>query len=117
MLAGEILVLAFENASTMQQMRQEEQRLLKFRMGASNHLYRLTVIILFASFALALILLLFTISFSPTNLKRAPRQRAPLEKAKIPFVNLPLVCCRCRMRSAESFPVSFMTALASISLA
>ena len=55
-LAGEILTLAFENASIMQQMRQEERQLLKLRMAASNHLYRLTVIILAFSFALALIL-------------------------------------------------------------
>lgn len=55
-IAGEILTLAFENASIMQQMRQEEQQLLKLRMAASNRLYTLTVVILAFSFALALIL-------------------------------------------------------------
>ncbi|MGA8441440.1 MAG: CHASE3 domain-containing protein [Candidatus Sulfotelmatobacter sp.] len=56
-LASEILSLAFENASTMQQMRQQERQLLKLRMAASNRLYRITVIILAVSFALALLLL------------------------------------------------------------
>ncbi len=56
-MAADLLALAFENASTMQQMRQEERKLLKLRMEASNGLYRLTVIILGVSFALALILL------------------------------------------------------------
>lgn len=55
-IAANVLTLAFENASIMAQMRQEEQRLLKLRMAASNRLYSLTIIILFASFALALIL-------------------------------------------------------------
>ena len=55
-LAAQVLSLAFENASIMQQMRQEEQQLLQFRMGISNRLYKLTVIILFLSFALALVL-------------------------------------------------------------
>ncbi len=68
-LAGEILVLAFENASTMQQMRQEERQLLKLRMEASNHLYRLTVIILGASFALALILLFIHYQLLTSELK------------------------------------------------
>ncbi len=56
-IAAQALSLAFENASITQQMRQEEQRLLQLRMGTSNRLYKLTVIILFLSFALALILL------------------------------------------------------------
>ena len=55
-IAGQILGLAFENASVMQQMRQEEHRLLQQRMAASTRLYDLTVLILFFSFALALVL-------------------------------------------------------------
>ena len=55
-IAADVLTLAFENASIMAQMRQEEQRLLNFRIGVSNRLYFLTIIILFVSFTLALIL-------------------------------------------------------------
>ncbi|MGA8274482.1 MAG: CHASE3 domain-containing protein [Candidatus Sulfotelmatobacter sp.] len=55
-IAGQILTLAFENASLMQQLRQEEHRLLQLRMAASTRLYRLTVVILFLSFVLALVL-------------------------------------------------------------
>jgi signal transduction histidine kinase len=55
-IAGQILGLASENASIMQQMRQEEQRLLRQRIAASTRLYDLTVVILFFSFALALVL-------------------------------------------------------------
>jgi signal transduction histidine kinase len=68
-LAGEILSLAFENASTMQQMRQEEKQLLKLRMAASNRLYRLTVIILGVSFALALVLLFIHYRLLASELK------------------------------------------------
>jgi signal transduction histidine kinase len=68
-LAGEILSLAFENASTMQQMRQQESQLLKLRRGASNRLYRLTVIILAVSFSLALMLLFLHYRLLSSELK------------------------------------------------
>ena len=76
-IASEILSLAFENASTMHQMRQEERQLLKLRMEASNRLYRLTVIILGVSFALALILLFIHYRLLTSELKaRALAERA-----------------------------------------
>ncbi len=76
-MAGEILSLAFENASTMQQMRQEERQLLKLRMDASNRLYKLTVIILGVSFASALILLFIHYRLLTSELKaRALAERA-----------------------------------------
>jgi len=68
-MAGDILALAFENASTMQQMRQEERRLLNVRMEASNRLYKLTVVILGVSFALALILLFLHYRLLTSELK------------------------------------------------
>ncbi len=68
-LAAQILSLAFENASIMHQMRQEEQQLLQVRMAASNRLYRLTVIILSLSFALALILLFIHYRLLTSELK------------------------------------------------
>ncbi len=68
-IAAQLLSLAFEHASIMQQMRQEEQRLLQLRMGTSNRLYRLTVIILFLSFALALILLFIHYRLLTSELK------------------------------------------------
>src|SRR5271156_1509714 len=55
-IAAQNLGLASENASVMQQMRQEEHRLLQQRIAASTRLYDLTVVILFFSFALALVL-------------------------------------------------------------
>ncbi len=68
-LAAQILSLAFENASITQQMRQQEQQLLQLRTGISNRLYKLTVIILFLSFALALVLLFIHYRLLTSELK------------------------------------------------
>jgi signal transduction histidine kinase len=55
-IAHQDLALAFEKASVMQEMRDEEQGLLKLRTTASSHFFSLTVVTLAISFALALIL-------------------------------------------------------------
>lgn len=55
-MTDEGLTLAFQSASVMEQMRQEEQGLLVLRMGVSNRLFTLTVGILAVTFTLALIL-------------------------------------------------------------
>ena len=55
-LTDEGLTLAFQGASVMEQMRREEQQLLKVRMETSNRLFRLTVVILAVTFTLALLL-------------------------------------------------------------
>ncbi|MFZ0319126.1 MAG: CHASE3 domain-containing protein [Candidatus Sulfotelmatobacter sp.] len=55
-IAAKNLSLAFERASVMQDMRDEEQRLLQLRTATSNHLFILTVAILAITFAASLIL-------------------------------------------------------------
>jgi signal transduction histidine kinase len=55
-IRGEDLALSFEKASVMQEMRDEEQRLLKLRTSSSDRFFSLTVATLLISFALALIL-------------------------------------------------------------
>jgi len=50
------LAIAADITSTMQQMRDEEQRLLDVRAGVSNHLFILAVVVLMITFILALIL-------------------------------------------------------------
>ena len=55
-LTDESLTLAFQEASVIAQMRQEEQRLLNVRTSNSNRLYMLTVVILAVTFALAIVL-------------------------------------------------------------
>jgi signal transduction histidine kinase len=55
-IARQDLTLAFEKASIMQEMRDEEQRLLKVRTITSNRFFSLTVVTLAVSFALSLVL-------------------------------------------------------------
>jgi signal transduction histidine kinase len=55
-MATQDLALAYERASIMQQMREEEQRLLQLRTMASNRFFSLTVATLALTFALSLIL-------------------------------------------------------------
>jgi len=55
-MATQDLALAYERASIMQQMRDEEQRLLQLRTMASNRFFSLTVATLALTFALSLIL-------------------------------------------------------------
>jgi signal transduction histidine kinase len=55
-IKSEDLALSFEKASVMQEMRDEEQRLLKLRTSSSNRFFSLTVATLLVSFILALIL-------------------------------------------------------------
>jgi signal transduction histidine kinase len=55
-IKSEDLTLSFEKASVMQEMRDEEQRLLKLRTSSSSLFFSLTVATLLVSFVLALIL-------------------------------------------------------------
>ena len=55
-IKSEDLALSFERASVMQDMRDEEQRLLKLRTSTSSRFFSLTVGTLLTSFVLALIL-------------------------------------------------------------
>jgi signal transduction histidine kinase len=55
-IARQDLSLAFEKASVAQEMRDEEQRLLKVRTIASNRFFSLTVVTLAISFVLSLVL-------------------------------------------------------------
>jgi len=51
-----LVPLVYDNAATLEQMYDEEQRLLNVRMGASAQLFRRTCVVLVLTFALALIL-------------------------------------------------------------
>jgi signal transduction histidine kinase len=73
-LMGKGLAVGFQSAAIMQQMRQEEQTLLQIRTTQSNRLFVLTVLILFLTFALALIL--FFIHYRLLNSELRARELA-----------------------------------------
>jgi signal transduction histidine kinase len=73
-LTIEGLNLGFQSAALALQMREQEQALLKIRMRQSNRLFVLTVVILAASFALALIL--FFIHYLLLNSELKARESA-----------------------------------------
>ncbi|MGB8830566.1 MAG: CHASE3 domain-containing protein, partial [Candidatus Sulfotelmatobacter sp.] len=73
-LTMEGLNLGFQSAALALQMREQEQALLKIRMRQSNRLFVLTVVILAASFALALIL--FFIHYLLLNSELKARESA-----------------------------------------
>src|SRR6202522_3924375 len=68
------LALSFERASIMQQMRDEEERLLRLRTVDSNRLFSLSIITLAVAFALALVL--FSIHYRLLNSELAARELA-----------------------------------------
>jgi signal transduction histidine kinase len=68
------LALAFEKASAMDQMRDEEQRLLQQRTLTSNRLFSLTVLTLAAAFILALVL--FSVHYRLLWLELGAREQA-----------------------------------------
>ncbi len=76
-ITAEGLSLSQANASILLEMRQEEQHLLSLRMQVSNRLFRLTVIILGATFALAVLLFFIHYRLLATEL----RARALAESA------------------------------------
>jgi signal transduction histidine kinase len=73
-ISGETLSLSAQSAAIMQQMRQQEQALLRFRTNESNRLFVLTVAILEITFALAL--LLFFIHYRLLNAELNAREIA-----------------------------------------
>ena len=73
-IAGKDLALSFERASIMQEMRDQEQRLLMLRTATSNRFFSLTVITLAISFALAL--LLFSIHYRLLSAELEARAQA-----------------------------------------
>lgn len=73
-IAAKELALATEKASVMQQMHDEEQRLLKLRTMASTRFFSLTVVTLAVSFALALALL--SIHYRLLNTELLAREQA-----------------------------------------
>jgi signal transduction histidine kinase len=68
------LALSFERASIMQQMRDEEERLLRLRTVDSNRLFSLSIITLAVAFVLALVL--FSIHYRLLNSELAARELA-----------------------------------------
>jgi signal transduction histidine kinase len=78
-ITTETLNLAFQSAEIVQRMRQREQSLLEVRTKESNRLYALTVIILAATFTLALILFFIHYRLLHTEL----RAREAAEKAAL----------------------------------
>ena len=76
-ISGETLNLSAQSAAIMQQMREQEQALLRIRTQESNRLFVLTVAILEITFALAL--LLFFIHYRLLNAELGAREVA--EKA------------------------------------
>ena len=73
-IARQDLALAFDKASVMQEMRDEEQRLLKQRTSASSYFFSLTVATLVISFALALVL--FSIHYRLLTVELEARAQA-----------------------------------------
>jgi signal transduction histidine kinase len=73
-IASEDLALAFEKAAIMQEMRDEEQSLLKVRTAASSRFLSLTVATLAISFAFSLIL--FSIHYQLLNTELEARAQA-----------------------------------------
>lgn len=68
------LAIASEIASTLQQMRNEEQRLLGVRAKASRHLFMVAVVVLTATFILALIM--FSVHYRLLTAELNARERA-----------------------------------------
>jgi signal transduction histidine kinase len=68
------LALAFERASIMQQMRNEEEQLLRLRTVDSNRFFSISIITLAVAFALALVL--FSIHYRLLNSELAARELA-----------------------------------------
>lgn len=73
-ITSEDLAVSFERASIMQEMRNEEQHLLKQRTQASNRFFSLTVATLVISFFLALIL--FSVHYRLLETELAARAQA-----------------------------------------
>lgn len=73
-ITSEDLAVSFERASVMQEMRNEEQRLLKQRTMTSNRFFSLTVATLVISFLLALVL--FSIHYRLLETELAARAQA-----------------------------------------
>jgi signal transduction histidine kinase len=73
-IAARDLAVAFQRASLMQQMRDEEDRLLNLRTTASNRFFSLTVVILAVTFVLALAL--FSIHYQLLSAELVARQQA-----------------------------------------
>ncbi|MGA2020746.1 MAG: CHASE3 domain-containing protein [Candidatus Sulfotelmatobacter sp.] len=73
-IASKDLALAFERASIIQEMRDEEQRLLQFRNLASNRFFSLTVAILATTFVASLFL--FSIHYRLLNTELEARAQA-----------------------------------------
>jgi signal transduction histidine kinase len=73
-IAAKDLALAVEKASVVQEMRDEEQRLLRLRTMASNRFFSLTVVTLGFSFALALAL--FSVHYRLLNAELLAREQA-----------------------------------------
>ena len=79
-LAGLDLALAFQKASIMEDMRNEEQRLLALRTESSNRFFYLTVVTLAISFASALVLFSIHYRLLTAELQaRAQAERAARE--------------------------------------
>jgi signal transduction histidine kinase len=70
------LPIAADITSTMQQMREEEQRLLDVRSKVSNHLFVLAVVVLMITFILALIL--FSLHYKLLTAELDAREQAEL---------------------------------------
>jgi signal transduction histidine kinase len=73
-IAARDLAVAFQRASLMQQMRDEEDRLLHLRTTASSRFFSLTVVILAVTFVLALAL--FSIHYRLLSAELVARQQA-----------------------------------------
>jgi signal transduction histidine kinase len=73
-IAARDLAVAFQRASVMQQMRDEEDRLLHLRTTASNRFFSLTVAILAVTFVLALAL--FSIHYRLLSAELVAREQA-----------------------------------------
>jgi signal transduction histidine kinase len=79
-IAGQDLALAFQKASIMEDMRNEEQRLLALRTESSNRFFYLTVVTLAISFASALVLFSIHYRLLTAELQaRAQAERAARE--------------------------------------
>jgi signal transduction histidine kinase len=73
-ISRRVLPIAADVTSTMQQMRDEEQRLLDIRVRVSNHLFVLAVIVLMITFILAL--MLFSVHYQLLTTELDAREEA-----------------------------------------
>jgi signal transduction histidine kinase len=73
-ISRRVLPIAADVTSTMQQMRDEEQRLLDIRVRVSNHLFVLAVIVLMITFILAL--MLFSVHYQLLTTELDAREQA-----------------------------------------